>query len=105
MDCLLLRVEEAARLLGVSRSAAYNLVADGTIPSVRLGHSIRVPADALKKSIAKLECGSGSDDLAGVDAPLQRGRSTSRSKTPRRKQRTGREVGLLGKEEPDPELT
>lgn len=46
---LLLRVSEAAQLLSISRSQAYELVARGVIPSVRLGGKcIRVPRHALE---------------------------------------------------------
>lgn len=47
------RVEEVAKMLGVSRSAAYNLVGDGYIRSVRAGRLILIPADALDEFIAK----------------------------------------------------
>ena len=47
---LLYRIAEAAEILGVSRSKAYELVASGEIPSVRLGGTVRVPAAALKCS-------------------------------------------------------
>ena len=36
-------VEEAARLLGVSRALAYELVRDGEIPSLRLRRRIVIP--------------------------------------------------------------
>ena len=44
-----LRVPETAEVLGISRSKTYELIGRGVIPSVRLGGSIRVPVDALKK--------------------------------------------------------
>jgi excisionase family DNA binding protein len=44
---LALSVEEAARLLGVSRTLAYESVARGELPSVRLGKRIVVPRRAL----------------------------------------------------------
>ncbi|MHB1414618.1 MAG: helix-turn-helix domain-containing protein [Chloroflexota bacterium] len=44
----LLDVSEASRRLGVSRSRGYQLVAQGTVPSVRLGRSIRVPRMAFE---------------------------------------------------------
>jgi len=44
---LLLTVEEAARLMRVSRNGAYNAVAEGTVPSIRIGRTIRIPRDAL----------------------------------------------------------
>lgn len=42
-----LTVEEAAVILRISRSSAYDRVRDGTIPSIRLGRFIRVPRDKL----------------------------------------------------------
>ena len=38
-----LTVEEAARLLGISRALAYELVRDGEIPSLRLRRRIVIP--------------------------------------------------------------
>jgi excisionase family DNA binding protein len=48
MEPLLLRPEDAAKALGLGRSKMYALLADGTIPSVRVGTSLRVPSEALK---------------------------------------------------------
>lgn len=36
-------VSEAARILGVSRTLTYDLVAQGQLPSIRLGRRIVVP--------------------------------------------------------------
>lgn len=56
MAALLLKVEDAAQALGVSRSKAYDLVADGTLPSVRLGpRCVRVPAAWLGKWVEQHE--------------------------------------------------
>jgi len=44
-----LTVEEAARLLRLRRSHAYELVRRGVIPSVRLGGFIRVPREAVMR--------------------------------------------------------
>jgi excisionase family DNA binding protein len=45
---LLLLVGEAARLVGVSRSAMYVMVASGQVPEVTVGRSLRGrPAEAL----------------------------------------------------------
>ena len=49
---LLLRPAEAADVMGVSRSKAYELISSGTIPSIRIGSSVRVPLDALRAWIA-----------------------------------------------------
>lgn len=40
-------VEEVAKLLRIGRSAAYEAVRRGQIPSVRLGRRLRVPSKAL----------------------------------------------------------
>ena len=52
-DRLLLRPSEVADTLGIGRSKAYELIASGVIPSIRLGASVRVPADALRTWIAR----------------------------------------------------
>lgn len=44
---LTLTVDEAAALVGVSRSTAYDLVATDELPTVRLRRRILVPASAL----------------------------------------------------------
>ena len=44
---LTLSVEEAAGALGISRALAYELVARGELPSLRLGRRIVVPRRAL----------------------------------------------------------
>jgi excisionase family DNA binding protein len=44
---LLLRPDEAAVLLGISRSKVYSLIQRGRLPSVRLLGSVRVPTAAL----------------------------------------------------------
>jgi excisionase family DNA binding protein len=53
---LLLRVDEVAAMIGVSKATAYDLVNRREVPSIRLtGRSkrglLRVPADALRKLI------------------------------------------------------
>ena len=46
---LTISVEEAGRLLGISRGLAYELVNRGELPSVRLGRRIVVPRRALDR--------------------------------------------------------
>jgi excisionase family DNA binding protein len=46
---LTVSVEEAGRILGISRGAAYARAGDGTIPVVRLGRRLVVPLRALEK--------------------------------------------------------
>ena len=50
---LLLKVKEAAGMLAVSRSKMYELIAEGEIPSVKLGSAIRIPTEPLVNWIAQ----------------------------------------------------
>jgi excisionase family DNA binding protein len=50
---LLLRVNEAAELLSISRAQAYVWINEGRIPSVRIGTSIRIPTRQLEELIAQ----------------------------------------------------
>ena len=54
---LLLRIDEVAALIGVSRTTAYALVNKGDIPSVRIGGLLRIPNDALRKMIEERASG------------------------------------------------
>jgi excisionase family DNA binding protein len=51
----LLRVEDAARLLGVGRSTAYDLIAAGLLRSVKIGRRRLVPREAITETIDRLE--------------------------------------------------
>lgn len=53
IEKLLLRPAEVGDAIGVSRARAYELISSKVIPSVRIGKSIRVPADGLRQWIAK----------------------------------------------------
>jgi len=44
---LLLTVEEAAKVMRISRTGAYNAVAEGAVPVIRIGRAIRIPRDRL----------------------------------------------------------
>jgi len=48
-----LTVEEAAKLLGVSRGSAYGAVRSGELPVVRLGRRLLVPRQALERMLAE----------------------------------------------------
>ncbi len=45
-------VEEAARMLGIGRSLAYELARRGEIPALRLGNRFVVPLERLERLIA-----------------------------------------------------
>lgn len=52
MERLLFRPAEAADLLGLGRSATYAMIRAGTLPSIRVGRSLRVPAEQLRGWVA-----------------------------------------------------
>jgi len=45
---LALRPARVAEILEISRSKTYELIADGSIPSIRIGASVRVPVQSLR---------------------------------------------------------
>jgi excisionase family DNA binding protein len=50
-----LSVEQAARLLNVGRSTAYDLIRSGQLRSVKIGRRRLVPRDALDSLINRLQ--------------------------------------------------
>lgn len=52
IDPLLVRVEEAARLLSLSRSMIYEMMNSGELPSVRCRTARRIPLAALHAWVA-----------------------------------------------------
>jgi excisionase family DNA binding protein len=73
MDKFLLRPSEAAELLSISRSKAYELIAAGVLPSVRIGSSVRVPAARLQAWIEQHTTPEGEN----TDAPAGPGRTSA----------------------------
>lgn len=51
-ECRTMSVTEAARILGISRTTAYECVRSGDLPSVRLGGRIVVPTQAVERLLA-----------------------------------------------------
>jgi excisionase family DNA binding protein len=51
---LLLRPEEAAQRLAISRTVLFDLIATGEIDSVKIGRSRRIPLSALHVYVAAL---------------------------------------------------
>lgn len=49
LEPLLVRVEEAARLLSLGRSTIYEMMDSGELPSVKCGTARRIPLAALRK--------------------------------------------------------
>jgi excisionase family DNA binding protein len=50
----LIRVEDAAKLLNIGRSAVYDLIRYGRLRSVKIGKSRRIPREAVDEVIAAL---------------------------------------------------
>ena len=50
----MLRVEEAADALGLSRTKTYGLVIDGRLRSVKIGRSRRIPVSAIDEFVLGL---------------------------------------------------
>jgi excisionase family DNA binding protein len=53
VDRLLYRPSEVGEALGICRSKAYELIASGEIPSIRIGGCVRVPVDKLREWIER----------------------------------------------------
>jgi excisionase family DNA binding protein len=46
---MLLRAAEAAKLLALGRTKVYELMANGSIPSVKIGRAVRIPRAGLER--------------------------------------------------------
>jgi len=55
MERLLLPIEDAAKIISVSRSTMYQLIASGELEVVHIGRSARVPSDVLSAYVARLQ--------------------------------------------------
>ena len=56
---LLLRVDEAARLLSLGRSTVYELLASGALPVVKIGTVRRIPLAGLQDWVARQTTNGG----------------------------------------------
>ena len=57
-----LTVSQTAELLGLGRNAAYDAVARGDIPSIRIGRRLLVPKAALENLLTNLQWRSRDDE-------------------------------------------
>ena len=71
VDKLLYTPVEAAHALGVGRSTIYVLMANGDLPSARIGSSRRIPADGLRRYIVSLSTTGRVGATAGHGAKQQ----------------------------------
>ncbi len=53
MEKLLLKVPEAAELVGLGRSKLYELMQAGEIPVIRIGRGVRIPVNGLREWVAR----------------------------------------------------
>ena len=54
MNPLLLSVEEAAMSLGIGRSLAYEQIANGNLPHIKVGRRTLVPVAALAEAVNRM---------------------------------------------------
>ena len=47
-----LKIEEAAKVLGISRNTAYDAVKTGELPTIKIGRRFLVPRVALERMLA-----------------------------------------------------
>lgn len=57
MEQQLLKIEDAAAALGISRSLTYKLIARGELQRVKIGKSARVPRAAVEAFVARQVAG------------------------------------------------
>lgn len=53
-DKALLTLDEAGTYLSIGRSKLYELISEGAIRTVRIGRSVRVPAEELRSFVNRL---------------------------------------------------
>ena len=58
MDRLLYTVDEVVTLTGLGKSKVYDVIRDGSLSSVKIGASRRIPAEALHQFVADLLAGA-----------------------------------------------
>jgi excisionase family DNA binding protein len=63
-----LTVEEAGKVLRISRGAAYEAARTGAIPSIRIGRTIRVPRRALLLMLGEDDPAEDPADRSPLDA-------------------------------------
>jgi excisionase family DNA binding protein len=76
---LVLSVSETAALLAIGETLAYELIARGVIPSLRLGRLVRVPREGLLEFVSTASVGQGAktDHVDTEAEPTERGARTA----------------------------
>jgi excisionase family DNA binding protein len=73
----LLRGEEVGQVLSLSKAFVYRLIADGRIPAVRMGRSVRVRPEDLDRFIRESVTQGNNRSFGGRDAPNPNGKSST----------------------------
>lgn len=63
MDPLLVKPNEAAKVLAIGRSSLYRLLAEGELPSIKLGRATLIPVSALQGWIARRAADSHAQEV------------------------------------------
>ena len=63
-QCLTISVESAAKILGISRGLAYEMVRQGKIPALHFGRVIRIPRYALDQLLSRPARDRPSEEVA-----------------------------------------
>jgi excisionase family DNA binding protein len=58
----LLRAEEVARRLALSKAAIFRLAARGSLPHVKIGRNVRFDSEVLERWIAEHSAGNGNGE-------------------------------------------
>ncbi|MFC8201333.1 helix-turn-helix domain-containing protein [Streptomyces sp. NPDC057298] len=66
MPRILYPIDEAAQQLGVGLTTAKSLIKSGELRSVKIGRARRVPADALREYVQRLEAEQNGTEAAEV---------------------------------------
>ena len=64
---LLLTPEAAAKLLGIGRTKVFELIGSGSLASVKIGASRRIPTEALRLFVEDLRITAASEVPGGPD--------------------------------------
>jgi excisionase family DNA binding protein len=68
METQLMKPIDVARILQISRALAYRLMAQGEIPSVRFGRTVRVCPDDLEAFIARNAVSARNPSTCGLSS-------------------------------------
>lgn len=82
MERMLLTVEEAAKVIGIGRTKAFELIAIGAIESVRIGASRRIPSAAVAEYVEHLRAEANERELESLGSQRHRTAGARVSTTP-----------------------